>query len=269
MTAPHLHAGASPLSQESIEMLRLGRCISFFLFLVWSAAGAASAAGLRETTSLNTGWRFQRQSEPGSHVEWEFRDAWKPEFDDSEWPTIFIPHSWDQTPHSPWVAQNHWRGIGWYRKEFTGPEAVAGRKVFLEFEGAFQITKVWLNGKQVGQHTGGFTGFIIDVTAVFHSGKKNLLALSVDSTNSPDIPPANESNVSTYGGLYRDVWLHITNPTYIPDAGISITTPEVNSRQSRVRVLTDVTNSGASPATIRLVSSVLSKDGKVAAEAEE
>jgi len=237
------------------------------LFLV--LAGAASAAGPREAVSLNTGWRFQRQSDPGSHVEWEFRDAWKPEFDDSQWARVFVPHSWDQTAHSPFVAENHWRGIGWYRRTFTAAESAAGRKAFLEFEGAFQVTRVWLNGKKVGEHTGGFTGFLVVVTGVLVAGRRNVLVLSVDSTNSPDIPPGNESNVSAYGGLYRDVWLHLMGNTYIPDGGVSITTPEVDRRQSRVHVATEVTNSEASPGEVRLVSSVLAKDGTVVVEGEQ
>lgn len=247
-----------------------GNRVSFFVLWGFLGLGFAFAAmGPRETLSLNTDWRFQRQTVPGSGIEWEFRDAWKLDFDDSHWSSIFIPHSWDQTAHSPWVATNHWRGIGWYRKEFTAPESANGHKVFLEFEGAFQVTKVWLNGKKVGEHTGGFTGFAIDITGVLSPGKKNVLVVSVDSTNDPDIPPGDESNVSAYGGLYRDVWLHITSPTYIPDDGISLTTPEVNAQQSRVRVVTEVANSEASPCEVRIVSSVLSKDGKVVAEGEE
>lgn len=186
-----------------------GNRVSFFVLWGFLGLGFAFAAmGPRETLSLNTDWRFQRQTVPGSGIEWEFRDAWKLDFDDSHWSSIFIPHSWDQTAHSPWVATNHWRGIGWYRKEFTAPESANGHKVFLEFEGAFQVTKVWLNGNKVGEHTGGFTGFAIDITGVLSPGKKNVLVVSVDSTNDPDIPPGDESNVSAYGGLYRDVWLH-------------------------------------------------------------
>ena len=157
--------------------------VSFFVLWGCLGSGVASAAtGPRETVSLKTGWRFQRQATPGSGIEWDFRDAWKSDFDDSHWSRVFIPHSWDQTAHSPWVAENHWRGIGWYRKEFTAPESANAHKAFLEFEGAFQVTKVWLNGKKMGEHTGGFTGFVIDVTGVLIPGKGNVLAVSVDST---------------------------------------------------------------------------------------
>src|ERR1700751_1511250 len=85
-----------------------------FVLLGMLVSHTASAAELRESGGCNTGWRFERQTDPGSHIEWEFRDAWKPEFDDSHWSRVFLPHSWDQTAHSPWVAENHWRGIGWY-----------------------------------------------------------------------------------------------------------------------------------------------------------
>jgi beta-galactosidase len=241
---------------------------SILVTVTGAANSAATATALRQTLSLNTGWRFARQDNPGSGVESRFHDAWKPEYDDSEWSQVFVPHTWDKSAHNPWVATNHWRGIGWYRREFDVPRFAMDRKVFLEFEGAFQVTKVWVNGKQVTEHVGGFTGFLADVTSVVRVGGKNVLTVSVDSTNNPDIPPADESNVSVYGGLYRDVWLHIVNPIYIPDGGVTIKTPDVTSQQSTVSVVTEVTNSGTASCKLRLVSSILAREGEVVAKEE-
>jgi beta-galactosidase len=218
--------------------------------------------------SLDRGWRFERQNIPGSGVEWEFERAWTPDYDDSKWSEVFVPHTWDKSAHSPFVAVNHWRGIGWYRKRFDIPASAAGHKIFLEFEGAFQVSTVWVNGSKVAQHTGGYTGFFVDITKIARVGHSNLVAVSVDSTNSPDIPPGNESNVAAYGGIYRDVWLHILNPIYIPDGGVSTTTPEVAEAQSRVQALTEVTNTTGSESSVRLVTSVLSRDGKVVAQGD-
>src|ERR1035438_4330652 len=199
------------------------------LLLGMVAAGITRAAqvpeppAVRRTTSLNEGWRFQRQANPGSAIEWQFRDAWTLGFDDSQWSHVVLPHSWDQTAHTPWVSLNHWRGIGWYRREFEVPALRGGERVFLEFEGAMQVTTVWVNGRRAGDHVGGYTGFVFDVTDLVKPGGSNLLAAMLDDTNTPDIPPANETNIAIYGGLYRDVWLHITGPILIPDGGVSIT----------------------------------------------
>ncbi len=218
---------------------------------------------------MNEGWRFQRQVNPGSEVEWQFRDASKPGYDDSQWSKVFLPHSWDQMAHNPWVTTNHWRGIGWYRKEFEVPAVAPGGRVFLEFEGAMQVAKVWVNGREAGEHVGGYTAFYLDVTGLVKAGGNNLLAVRVDDTNSPDIPPANETNIAIYGGLYRDVWLHITGPLLIPYGGVSITTPEVSRERSTVRVVTEVRNSLSEPVKARVLSEVISRDGKVVATTDE
>ena len=224
---------------------------------------------VRRKISLNEDWRFQRQTAPGSAVEWQFREAWKRDFDASEWAKVFLPHSWDQTAHSPWVALNHWRGIGWYRRTFSVPDLSGGKRALLEFEGASQVTKVWVNGRPAGEHVGGYTGFVLDVTGLLQAGDGNVLAVRVDDTNSPDIPPANETNIAIYGGLYRDVWLHITGPVLIPDGGVSITTPEVTPAHSTVRVTTEIRNTLGSPVEIKVISEVIARDGKTVAGAEQ
>ena len=242
--------------------------ILFAIFPIGIVLGAVPSP-LRQTISLNEGWRFQRQVNPGSAIEWEYRDAWKAVFDDSHWSKVFLPHSWDQVAHNPWVTVDHWRGIGWYRREFEVPPSATGRRVFLEFEGALQAAKVWVNGREAGEHVGGYTGFVLDVTDFVKSGAKNLLAVQVDNTNSPDIPPANETNIAIYGGLYRDVWLHVTGPVFVPNGGILITTPVVDKDRSTVRVVTEVKNALNLPAAVRVSMEMISASGEVVAKAQE
>ena len=241
-------------------------CIAHIFLLV---PGLWAAQPPRQTRSLNEDWRFERQVNPGSEVEWQFRDAWKPDFDDSRWSKVFLPHSWDQTAHMPWVALGHWRGIGWYRKLFNVPALSSGQRVFLEFEGAMQVAKVWVNGSPAGEHAGGYTGFVFDVTDLVRPGQENLLAVRLDDTNSPDIPPANETNIAIYGGLYRDVWMHITGPLLVPDGGISIATPKVSPAESTLRVTTEVRNSLGAAAKVRVVWQVIASSGEVVATAEQ
>ncbi|MEW5975822.1 MAG: glycoside hydrolase family 2 TIM barrel-domain containing protein [Acidobacteriota bacterium] len=254
-------------------MIRVLTALLLFLLLTsvrWSSQWAVLASSpLREQISLNSDWRFQRQVTPGSAVEWQFRGAWSPDYDDSQWSRIFLPHSWDQRAHNPWVTINHWRGVGWYRRDFPVPVSAAGRRVLLEFEGASQVSRVWVNGQSAGEHVGGYTGFVLDVTHLIRPGGSNLLAVQVDNTNSPDIPPANETNIANYGGLYRDVWLHITGPVFVPYGGVAITTPLVSRKLAAVRLVTEVRQSLASPVEVRLVSEVLAPDGRVVGKNEE
>jgi beta-galactosidase len=231
-------------------------------------AHVAGAAAVRQKIDLNRDWRFRRQTAPGSATEWQFQDAWKPGYDDAAWSRVFLPHSWDQTAHTPWVSINHWRGIGWYRKEFATPRLSGGQRALLEFEGAMQVAKVWVNGREAGSHTGGYTGFVLDVTDAVKPGPRNLVVLRVDDSNSPDIPPANETNIAIYGGLYRDVWLHITGPVLIPEGGISITTSEVARERSGIRVVQEVTNTLGAPVAVTAASEVIARNGTVAARSE-
>ncbi|MCW5979164.1 MAG: DUF4982 domain-containing protein [Bryobacteraceae bacterium] len=227
----------------------------------------SAAEPFRLEVSLNDGWRFQRQAAPGSAVEWPFRDAFQPGYDDSRWSKVFLPHSWDQTAHGPWVRIHHWRGIGWYRKMFQAPRLPAGQRFLLEFEGVLQVAKVWVNGKEAGEHVGGYTSFQFDVTDLLKPGAENLLAVQVDNTNSPDIPPANETNIAIYGGIYRDVWLRTAGAVGIPYGGLAITTPEVTAERSTVHVLTEIGNKLGAPAAAKLVTEILAADGKVTASA--
>ena len=237
------------------------------LTAAWAAVAlGAQIAPHRQPVSLNEEWRFQRQVSPGPAVEWQFQNAWKPGYDDSGWFKVFLPHSWDQGADHPWVTVNHWRGIGWYRREFNAPAVAEGSRIFLEFEGALQAARVWINGRGAGGHTGGYTGFFLDVTGLVESDGRNLLAVQVDNTNSPDIPPANETNIAIYGGLYRDVWLYTTGPVYIPDGGVCITTPEVGKERSSIRVIHNVKNSLDTPVRVAVEAQAIAPDGRVVAE---
>ena len=241
--------------------------------IAWIAAPAAvwgaQTLPFRQPVSLNEEWRFQRQVAPGSAIEWQFQDAWKPGYDDSEWSAVFLPHSWDQTAGHPWVTVNHWRGVGWYRREFEVPPVQAGTRIFIEFEGALQTARVWINGRRAGEHVGGYTGFVLDITGLVEFGARNLLAVQVDNTNHPDIPPANETNISIYGGLYRDVWLYATGPVYIPYGGTSITTPDVSKERAAVCVTHEVQNSLGTPALVAANAEVIASDGRAVAKTRQ
>ncbi|MBQ6641739.1 MAG: beta galactosidase jelly roll domain-containing protein [Saccharopolyspora sp.] len=120
---------------------------------------------MREQVELDTGWSF-RFGERG------------------DWQRIRLPHSWNARDGQD-GGDDYRRGSGWYRRELPLSAESAGRRAFLEFDGANTTTDVWLNGVHLGQHSGGYTRFRFDVTEVLRPGANDLL-VRVDNGENPD-----------------------------------------------------------------------------------
>ena len=184
------------------------------------------------------------------------------DFNDSTWPAIAVPHTWQTYETTgkvhPFLFDASekddpywWRGWGWYRKHFSIGKEQAGRKVFVEFDGVQKYSRVWVNGQPVGDHKGGYSGFYFDITDLVRWGQDNVLAVAVcNRQNDPfRIPPMSAGNFDVYGGIYRDVRLVVTDRLYIPFQGSSkhqggtfVTTPSVSQDAAEVRIRTWVSN---------------------------
>ena len=152
---------------------------------------------------------------------------------------------------NPFTVPHHFRGLGWYRKGFVAPASWRGCRVWLEFKGVFQVADVWINGHHLGRHVGGFTEFQFDLTDNLKWGDGNLIAVRVNDVLSPEIAPANETNVPGYGGIYRSVSLLVTDPIYITANGTSIGTQQ-SGESVAVSVRSWLRNSGQIPSSVRL-----------------
>jgi beta-galactosidase len=186
-------------------------------------------------------------------------------FDDSKWPVISIPHTWSTYETTgevhPFIrnaseADNPywWTGWGWYRKHFTPGSEYSGRKIFVEFEGVQKYCKVWINGKYLGDHKGGYGSFDFDLTGYVKPGEDNLLVVAVNNRQKDEfrIPPLAAGEFDVYGGIYRDVSLVLKDNLYIPmqgsamhEGGTYISTPQVSEKEGIVRVQTWVKNDNA------------------------
>jgi beta-galactosidase len=213
----------------------------------------------------NEGWSFKRQVSPGSATEPEFVGAQHAGFDDSTWQQIPLPHSWDATADNPFATTGHFHGVGWYRKRFEVPESWRGRRVVVHFNGVFQTSDAWVNGHHAGQHVGGYTSFVFDVTESLDFGKTNMLAVKVDDVISPFIAPAEERNVATYGGIYRSVWLEVVDPLHVRYNGTWVTL-EGDEGAPVVRIRTWLVNQGRSSRAVRLESKVADAAGNTKAK---
>jgi len=227
------------------------------------SSGAADGARLRQ--SFNDGWRFQRQAAPGAATEAAFLNAEQPGYNDAAWSGISLPHTWDVTEENPFTVPQHFRGIGWYRKTFRAAAGWRGRRVAIEFKGVFQIADVWLNGRMLGRHVGGFTGFQFDLTDRLRWDGPNVLAVRVDDVLTPEVAPANETNVPGYGGIYRSVSLVVTDPVYLEANGPAILRMEQSGRAVTVYVRAPLRNSGPAAATAALHCTIRDRQGQTVA----
>ncbi|MCW5928853.1 MAG: DUF4982 domain-containing protein [Chitinophagaceae bacterium] len=119
-------------------------------------------------------------------------------------------------------------GVGWYRKRFRSP-AAAREQVELRFDGVFQNATVWLNGTRLGFNANGYISFAFDLTPHLRPGADNVIAVRVDNSGKT-------SRWYTGSGIYRHTWLTVTGPVRVPRWGVSITTPQVDTARSTVRV---------------------------------
>ncbi|MEG9327524.1 glycoside hydrolase family 2 TIM barrel-domain containing protein [Salinimicrobium catena] len=198
----------------------------FFLFICLSL----TAHSQRNIQSLNSAWKFATEKEPG-----------KTEI-------VNIPHTWNAEDAFR-DGKEYFRGKGTYEKTIFAPEARKDQQVFLKFEGSNQVTTVFVNDQQIGEHRGGYTGFVFDISEALVPGKENKIRIEVDNSHNLDIPPL-DADFNFYGGIYRDLWLVTTPKVHFEmaneDAGnILIKTPEVSEESGNLEVEARVVNSSA------------------------
>jgi beta-galactosidase len=174
----------------------------------------------RQAQTLNAGWQYA----PGP-----IQGAEAPTFDDSDWTTVHLPHTWNAEDAFDEDDLSYRRGVGWYRRSLTVADSLDGRRLFLYFEGANQVTDVHVNGAHAGQHVGGYTAFAYEITDLVDVGGENTIAVRVNNEHDLDIPPL-DADFTFCGGIYRDVRLLATAPVHVEvtnhaSPGVFIDTP--------------------------------------------
>jgi len=254
------------------------RSVVFLTVIAGLAAAAQAAPGHRIEKTTNREWTFNYF--PAENADSLGCEA--PGFDDSMWPAVAVPHTWQTFETTgkvhPFIydaAEKDdsywWFGWGWYRKHFSIGKERAGRKVFVEFDGVQKYSKVFVNGKPVGDHKGGYNGFYFDVTDFVKLGEDNVLAVAVNNRQSDpfQIPPMSAGNFDIYGGIYRDARIVIKDRLHIPfqgsakhQGGTFVTTPRVSESAAEVRVRTWVRNDYAAPKDCELRTTIAGAEGK-------
>lgn len=201
-------------------------------------------ASPRERTSLNKEWNFALNADSTRLLHGEVVRK------------LNLPHDWaiegtfsEKNPSGCGGGALP-GGIGWYSKEFTLEDTDSGKKIFIDFEGVYMNSKVFINDFMVGERPYGYISFRYDLTPYVHPGK-NILKVRVDNSEQPN------SRWYSGCGIYRNVWLVKTNPIYVDLWGTYVTTPVVNEKQAIVKVVTTLKNETSEEVNAELTSLVL------------
>lgn len=234
----------------------------------FSTAGFYPLAGTgRLAYSMNVAWRFTKGDVP---------NAFAPDFDDSKWPVVSLPHGIEYLPVDASGGINY-QGTVWYRKHFTPDDSLLGKKLFLHFEAIMGKSKVWINGVQVTGHWGGYLPVIADISNYIKFGEDNVIAVLADNSNDPLYAPGKAQNVLDYcyfGGIYRDCWLvahnkvFITDPNYeneIAGGGQVVVFEKVAEQHATILLKTHIRNDDSKRFSGSVVSELLNKDGNIVA----
>lgn len=258
-----------------ISFALLVLCLSSLLE-AQSPANIAARPGRYEKT-INSEWTFNYF--PTDAADKGFEAA---TLNDSKWSAVALPHTWSTYETSgdihPFIMNASekenpywWTGWGWYRKHFSIRKEYSGKKVFVEFDGVQKYCKVWLNGRYLGDHKGGYGSFDFDISNLVNFGSDNVLAVAVSNRQNDQfsIPPMSAGNFNVYGGIYRDVRIVLKDKLYIPmqgsathEGGHYITTPSVSEKEASTRIQTWVKNDYPQKKTCILRTRVIDQNGR-------
>lgn len=234
----------------------------------------------RLAIDLNRDWHFRY--EPALSIADELVGATAPA---DNWKAIALPHTWQtwettgqvhpfmrdpsETDDTTW-----WFGWGYYRKRIEIDQSHMGKRFVLQFDGVMKRARVYVNGVELAEHRGGYTGFTVDITDALRWGEENVIAVAVSNRRESPlaIPPMTAGNFNVYGGIYRPVRLvllapvHITFPGEAP-GGVELLDEELtlpDRYQTRARCW--VRNHNTAPVDITLDWSVTDPHGNLVAE---
>jgi beta-galactosidase len=222
----------------------------------------------RVERKLSDGWQFHLGDVAG---------AAEPEFDDSGWQRVSVPHTWNRLGNYGLERRadaNTTRGIAWYRLHLQAPHLAPGERAYFQFDAASIIADVWLNGRKLGRHEGAFSRFRVDATDALRPGD-NVLAVKVDnSAPEPGSPTANIVPISgdffMYGGLYRPVSLIVVGGAHVElldhgSPGVFGTVTALDDEKAHVSVKSEIRNDLVTPARLTIETRIADADGKIVA----
>lgn len=236
--------------------------------LCLSCHGFCRAASSRQVIEMNTEWAFFRG---------EAQDGARGDLDVTGWMPVSLPHIMQlETKHCG--GNSIYDGVGWYRRYFKMPAQYEGKRVVVNFEGVMTNCEVYLNGKKITEHHGGYMGFVADLTNHLDWKGTNVLAVKVSAQPDALTPPGKQQermDFYYYSGIYRDVRMVITDKIFVTDplqedivagGGQFVTYPQVTDKQAVVQVATHLRNQTDKNAKLRVLSQLCDSTGRVVAK---
>ena len=199
----------------------------------------------RQDILLNDNWkfRFSHQVQKGSEIR------------------VDLPHTWNTDAYT---EKDYYRGTGWYRRQLTLPQGWKEKQIILRLDAASKAATIYINGKNVGEHAGGYTACSFNITPFLSFDTPNTLAICVDNARQ-DIAPIS-GDFTFFGGIYRDVWLTAVpnqhfNLTNHSSDGLFISTPQVSEERGIISIRGEVKNDAKEKATLELTHTIYRPDG--------
>ena len=216
------------------------RWLPLFTVLFFMSAATLHAQS-RTVVKFTTGWKFLLGSSDS---------ASSPSYNDDGWRKLNLPHDWsiempfDSTSPTGNGGGALRGGLGWYRKTFTLPASSKNKHVFIDFDGVYMNSEVFINGHSLGVRPNGYISFRYELTPYLLFDKANVISVKVDNSKQPN------SRWYSGSGIYRNVWLVTTNDVFVDHWGTYVTTPEVNNKTTSVKLLVTLSDTKTNEAAV-------------------
>lgn len=229
--------------------------LSFFSLLALFSCAPDSPNRL--ISNFNSDWKFILDDS----LQYSASDV-----NDALWRTLNLPHDWsiegDFDENNPATVGGGALpgGIGWYRKHFFIDKADHGKSIYIEFDGIYMNSEIWINGTYLGKRSNGYVSFSYDLTSAIKFGQENVIAVKVDNKLQPN------SRWYSGCGIYRNVRLVTVQPVHIVQWGTYITTPKVTSHSATIAVATTILNKLDESRDVKLRTVIVSPDNVMVAQ---
>lgn len=243
------------------KYLKFSYGFSFWIALLLFSACQSQKKTENRRSSFNEGWKFSLDAGNNAH---------QISYNDQEWRILDLPHDWSIEGE---FSEEHPAGygggalpggIGWYRKSFVLSEEDKGKNIYIDFDGVYHESEVWVNGHFLGKRPNGYISFRYELTDHLHyDGQENIIAVKADNSNQPN------SRWYSGSGIYRNVWLVKTHALHVDHWGTFVTTPEVSEGAATISVNTSIRNSRNTEGSFSLETSILDSDGNEVAQHKE
>jgi len=213
----------------------------------------------RVRASIDFDWKFYLGDDP---------EAKQSSFQDKDWRTLNLPHDWSiegqyNEDNPAGIAGGFLpTGTGWYRKHLTWQQEWRNKRVFIEFDGVYMNSDVWVNGHHLGKRPYGYISFSYDITDYLNEDN-NVIAVRVDNSKSPS------GRWYTGSGIYRHVWLTTVNKQHIPYNGVFVRGDNVSEQSADVKITTEIKNTENESKSLTLLSQLLDVNNNVVAETSD